>query len=138
MMKRISALAAACMLAAGGAQAATVNYMASLNGASEVPPNPEKGTGEMTGTLDTATKVFNYTVNYKDLTGPATAAHFHVAPPGANGPVTVPINPPTSGVKGQATLTDEQIANMDGGKVYVNVHTAAHGPGEIRGQVMKH
>jgi hypothetical protein len=51
----------------------------------------------------------------------------------------VPIPPTnlTSPIKGDATLTDAQAADLADGKWYFNVHTAAHGPGEIRGQVTK-
>jgi hypothetical protein len=38
---------------------------------------------------------------------------------------------------GSATLTDAQAADLAGGKLYVNVHTAANKGGEIRGQVVK-
>jgi hypothetical protein len=89
---------------------------------------------------DIATKKFTYTVTYSGLTGPATAAHFHgPAAEGANAPPVVPV-PATmlaSPIKGDATLTDAQAADLAAGKWYFNVHTAAHGPGEIRGQVMK-
>ena len=95
-------------------------------------------TGTVTATYDTASKKFTYTVTYSGLTGPATAAHFHgPAAAGANAPPVVPI-PATalaSPIKGDATLTDAQAADLAGGKWYFNVHTAAHGPGEIRGQL---
>ncbi len=42
-----------------------------------------------------------------------------------------------SGATGSATLTDAQAADLTAGKYYVNVHTAAHPGGEIRGQVEK-
>jgi hypothetical protein len=38
---------------------------------------------------------------------------------------------------GSATLTDAQAADLAGGKLYVNVHTAANKGGEIRSQVVK-
>jgi hypothetical protein len=38
---------------------------------------------------------------------------------------------------GAATLTDAQAADLQAGKWYFNIHTAAHPGGEIRGQVMK-
>lgn len=139
--KLIGAAVALSMMTAAAAQAATVNYMAMLDAKSEVPANDSKGTGMVEGKLDTATKVFTYTVTYKDLTGPATAAHFHAGAVGANGGPIIPV--PTTAVaanpiKGEATLTDAQIATLDSGGAYFNIHTAAHGPGEIRGQVMKH
>ena len=137
MQLRSIGVAAAICLLAGTAQAATVNYSAALKGSSEVPPNDAAGKGELTATLDTATKVFTYKATYTGLTGPATAAHFHgPALAGANAPPVVPVAKPASPIAGTATLTDEQIADLQAGKWYFNVHTAAHPPGEIRGQVV--
>jgi hypothetical protein len=137
----LAAAALSAFLFAGTAAfAAMENYTATLNGASEVPPNDTKGTGAVTATYDTATKKFSYTVTYGGLTGPATAAHFHgPAAAGVNAPPVVPIAPTAldSPIKGDATLTDAQVADLQSGKWYFNVHTSAHGPGEIRGQVTK-
>ena len=47
----------------------------------------------------------------------------------------MPIANPASPIKGEATLTDAQIADLTGGKWYLNIHTAANRGGEIRGQV---
>ena len=137
----LAAVALSAFLFAGTAAiAATESFVADLKGSTEVPPNDSKGTGAVTATYDTATKKLSYTATYMGLTGPATAAHFHgPAAAGANAPPVVPV-PPTalaSPIKGEATLTDAQAADLEGGKWYFNVHTAAHGPGEIRGQVMK-
>lgn len=137
---RVRASFVAALLAAGllasAAQAQT--FMAHLDGASEVPPKDTKGTGELTAKLDPATRTLSYTLTYSGLSGPATAAHFHgPAAPGANAGVAVPIKKPTSGVTGSAKLTEAQVADLEGGKWYVNVHTKANPGGEIRGQVMK-
>jgi hypothetical protein len=136
-MRNLLFAASALALIAGAAHAETLRYTATLNGASEVPPNTTGGSGQATATLDTATKAFNYTLNFSGLTGPATAAHFHgPAGPGVNAPPAVMIMKLESPVTGSATLTDAQIADLKGGKWYVNVHTMAHPPGEIRGQVV--
>ena len=122
------------------ASAAMLNFSASLNGASEVPPTKSAGIGQCLATLDTAKKELTYTLTFEGLTGPATAAHFHgPAAPGANAGVVVPIDgkDPASPVHTSATLTDAQIKDLEAGKWYVNVHTAANPGGEIRGQVMK-
>ena len=42
-----------------------------------------------------------------------------------------------SPIKGTATLTDAQAADLAAGKWYFNVHTEANKGGEIRGQVAK-
>ena len=77
--------------------------------------------------LNTATKILTYTITYQDLTGTATAAHFHgPAMAGANAPPVVPMANPMSPIKGSATLTDAQIADLEAGKWHVNVHTAAN------------
>ena len=119
------------------ASAAMIDFSATLNSASEVPPKTSAGIGDALATLDTATKTLTYTVTFEGLSGPATAAHFHgPAAAGANAGVVVPIgNNPTSPAHGTATLTDAQIADLEAGKWYANVHTAANPGGEIRGQM---
>jgi hypothetical protein len=97
------------------------------------PPNLTTGKGTVSATL-TKTKAFTYNATYAGLTGPAVAAHFHgPAVLGANAPPTVPN--PANPIAGAATLTDAQIADLQVGKWYFNVHTAAHPGGEIRGQL---
>jgi len=137
----LAAVALSAFLFAGvSAFAATESFVADLKGSTEVPPNDTKGTGAVTATYDTASKKFTYTATYMNLTGPAKAAHFHgPAAAGANAPPVVPV-PPTaleSPIKGEATLTDAQAADLEAGKWYFNVHTAANGGGEIRGQLAK-
>jgi CHRD domain len=119
------------------ASAATINFSTTMSSASEVPPKTSAGTGDALASLDTATKTLTYTVTFQNLTGPATAAHFHgPAAAGTNSGVVVPLgNNPTSPIHGSAKLTDAQIADLRAGKWYVNVHTAANPGGEIRGQV---
>jgi hypothetical protein len=125
-------------LLSGAAWAEMVKFHATLNSASEVPPKQTAGKGEATATLDTATKTLTYEITFSGLTGPATMGHFHgPAAAGANAGVVVPFaNPVTSPIKGTATLTEAQIADLMAGKWYVNIHTAANPPGEIRGQMM--
>jgi hypothetical protein len=132
-------MAASFVALAPAAFAQAVMYKADLKAASEVPATDSKGTGTVQATYDPASKKLTYTVNYKDLTGPATAAHFHgPADAKTNAPVLVPVSGAlTSPIKGEATLTDAQAKDLADGKMYFNVHTAANKGGEIRGQVMK-
>ena len=121
------------------ASAATIDYRATMSGKSEVPPTASTGSGDVLATLNTGTKQLSYTMTYMGLTGPATAAHFHgPAEAGANAGVVIPIgtNPPSPS-SGTVTLTDDQMKDLEAGKWYANVHTAANKGGEIRGQMMR-
>jgi hypothetical protein len=134
----LTLLAALAFSAPTLVHAETLTFKASLNAATEVPPKTSTGTGTATATLDTATKKLTYNVTYANLTGPATMAHIHgPALPGANAGIVVKFANPASPISGVATLTDTQIADLEAGKYYVNVHTDANKGGEIRGQLVK-
>lgn len=133
-----AALASSIVALAPAARAETKMFHATLTAAQEVPPTTSKGQGTADLTLDTASKKLTWKVTYSGLTGPATAAHIHgPAAAGANAGVAVNLAP--SGVKnpieGSATLTDAQIADLETGKDYINIHTADNKGGEIRGQI---
>ena len=119
--------------------ASAEKFKATLDGKSEVPANTSAGTGSADLDYDAASKKLSWKVTYSGLSGPATAAHFHgPAESGKNAGVAVAIpNAGSSPVEGSATLTDAQAADLEAGKYYVNIHTAANPGGEIRGQVTK-
>jgi hypothetical protein len=134
----LTALSVVPALLPGSAKAAPMPFTVQLSGASEVPPNDTTGKGLATLTFDSATKTLTWNVTFSGLTGPATMAHFHgPAAVGANAPVVIVLGGAglTSPFSGQAKLTDPQEADMLAGKWYINIHTAAHPGGEIRGQV---
>ncbi len=139
-MSRVSFAAAlfAAGLLATAARAEMIDFHATMAGASEVPAHAVPGTGKVVAALDTVSKKLSYTITYSGLTGPAKAAHFHgPAVVGTNAGVVVPFKAPASPIKGSATLTDAQIVDLEAGKWYVNVHTAANPGGELRGQMMR-
>jgi len=137
MFRSILLLGAACLIS-GAARAEMVPFSATLAGASEVPAKTTDGKGTAKASLDTATKMLTYDVEYAGLSGPATAAHFHgPAEPGANAGVAVPFPTPANPIKGTATLTDAQMADLMAGRWYANVHTVANPGGEIRGQMTR-
>jgi hypothetical protein len=135
----LAALACAGAMAfATPSMAAMVNMKADLKASNEVPAVDSKGTGSVTATYDTASKKLSWKGSTKGLSGPATAAHFHAGEAGKNGAVVIPITgADKDSFEGSATLTDAQAADMQAGKWYVNVHTAANKGGEIRGQLTK-
>jgi hypothetical protein len=119
------------------------SYKATLAGASEVPPVTSPATGSVTAVLDGTMLDVNGT--YKDLSGPAISAHIHgpataTATAGIFCTLTFTEGTPagTGTLKGECPNFDEAtVTNLNGGMFYVNVHTSAHGGGEIRGQISK-
>ena len=137
MLRSVLMLSVACLFC-GAANAETIPFTATMNGATEVPPKTTDAKGTATASLDTVTKALTYDVEYTGLTGAATAAHLHgPAEPGANAGVVVPFPTPASPIKGTTTLTDAQMADLMAGKWYANVHSAANPGGEIRGQLVR-
>ncbi|MDD1518334.1 MULTISPECIES: CHRD domain-containing protein [Bradyrhizobium] len=139
MTKAVFATLALGAAVAFAAPASAEKLKATLDGKSEVPANTSSATGTADLDYDAASKKLSWTVTYSGLSGPATAAHFHgPAEAGKNAGVAVAIpNAASSPVKGEATLTEAQAADLLGGKYYINIHTAANPGGEIRGQVTK-
>jgi Cu/Zn superoxide dismutase len=109
-------------------------------GSNEVGPvaTPGKGTAAMTFTDQGL--VFRLSGN--DLTGPFTAAHFHNAPPGVNGPVVRDISAEFTNLTADGVwkpsdampLTTALIDELMRGNLYLNLHTTTNPGGEIRGQ----
>ena len=110
---------------------------ARLAGSSEVPAVTSDASGMVEASLDSDSQVLTWKITYSGLSGAATAAHFHgPAMAGQNAGVVVPIpGSLASPMTGSATLTPSQAAELTAGKWYVNLHTAAHPNGEVRGQV---
>jgi hypothetical protein len=120
--------------AAFGCVAAAADVTVTLAGVQEVPSVTSAATG--TGTITVgADKSVHGSVTTKGIVG--TAAHVHDAAAGKNGPVVFLLEKQgdTYTVPANAKLTDAQFASFNAGNLYVNVHSAAHADGEIRGQL---
>jgi CHRD domain-containing protein len=113
---------------------------ATLNGSQEVPSVNTTGMGSADVTFDSDTNELSWMIEFSELSGPATAAHFHgPAAAGVNAGVQVNIGDVsglTSPMNGSAVLTSSQATSLLDGDMYINIHTAANPNGEIRGQVM--
>jgi hypothetical protein len=110
----------------------TVNV--NLSGSQEVPPvsSNASGSGSFTVGKDGALKG---SVTTKGVQG--TMAHIHQGAKGQNGGVIIPLTKSgdTYTVSDDKKLTEAQISAFRAGNLYVNVHSAAHKGGEIRGQL---
>lgn len=120
-------------------QAATKSFTVQLSGAQQVPAVQTGATGTADLTYNTATRELTWSLSYSGLSGPATMVHFHNGAAGMNGPAVIWLSkrgsPVENPLKGQAKLTADQAKQFLAGDWYINVHTAAHPGGEIRGQV---
>ncbi|AOW10801.1 CHRD domain-containing protein [Flavobacterium gilvum] len=112
-----------------------VTFNATLSGASEVPANASTATGAATLSYNKTTKIFTLNLTYSGIT--PTMGHIHTGAVGANGPVTFPFDNLTSPYTYTSiALTAQQEADLLANNDYVNLHTAAFGGGEIRGQLI--
>ena len=145
----------------GGLQAASGEdddgFSARLTGYEEIPTLSVAGTGRFSATLHDGS--LSYTLSYRNLTGPAMAAHIHLGRPWVAGGVIAFLcggggQDPCPGAGGTVTGTIEAadvigptdqgispgefrelVRAMRRGATYANVHTEAYPTGEIRGQI---
>ncbi|HXE97259.1 MAG TPA: CHRD domain-containing protein [Dongiaceae bacterium] len=121
-----------------GVLLSAVFYLGACGGSSSTTTavNP---TGSGSVTLDPVTKKLSGSFTVMNMTG-TTAAHIHDGAVGVAGGVVVGLTESTPGtwsVPATAiALTDAQIARLQAGANYVNVHTVLNPGGEIRGQLM--
>jgi hypothetical protein len=123
-----------------------------LTTAQEVPPCAAAGAGAMgagTITLDDANTMIDVMITFEDLSAAPVAGHIHSGAPGVAGPIVLPFTDLTSPIMETFTETDYPatppagappnwdafVALMRAGGTYVNLHTDACPPGEIRDQI---
>ncbi|HET9596595.1 MAG TPA: CHRD domain-containing protein [Anaeromyxobacteraceae bacterium] len=127
-------------------------YTVPLSPASETPPCTAAGTGA-TGTATVTIAADNSSVKvdatYSGLSGPATLGHIHSGDSTKAGPVVLPFKAPLTSPFSQTLTAADYVAATGappdfaafvtalkaGNGGYVNFHTAACGPGEIRGEI---
>lgn len=108
-------------------------YFATLSGSQEVPA---------TGSTATGTGVYVLDPDTKTLSGNTTStvngilAHIHTGAVGVSAGVTLPFaGGPLTWTLAPVVLTDAQLASLQTGNFYANVHSTAFPGGEVRGQV---
>lgn len=119
-------------------QAAVTTITLALSGAQEVPPNGSTATGTGEVTIDLVSRQFTAKATTQGLAG--TAAHVHDGPSGVSGPILFPMTESAAGSGVWSTsvqLTQAQMTELNAGRYYINVHSAAFPGGEIRGQIVQ-
>jgi hypothetical protein len=107
-----------------------------LTGDQEAPVRVDSGaTGVATLSLDRSTRTVSGTVTLDGVV--PTAAHIHAGEAGSAGAVVLAltVSPNTAVSLPSTVLTPAQLDSLDAGALYVNIHSAAHAGGEIRGQL---
>lgn len=135
------------------AQALSIQFIANLSGANEVPPSGAAGTGiaalsyNDNNSVLTTDDTFTFTLSAFGLSGSASGMHIHApAAVGVNGPVVVNLaNSPFSvldlggtllvGGAGVLPPSSSFLTQLQAGLAYINIHTALNPGGEIRGQL---
>jgi CHRD domain len=123
----------ATLLAASFSLASAKDEKITLTGAQEVPAvtTDAKGEGVIKIGMD---KSVSGKITTTGIEG--TMGHIHEgAAPGQNGPPIITLEKAADGswsVPAGSKLTDEQYDAFKAGKLYVNIHSAAHKGGEIR------
>ncbi len=126
------------------AAAEEVAFMAELSGEAQVPPVETEAMGMSDVTLDTEAMTVSWMITYQGLSGDPVAAHFHgPASPEETAPPVIDITESLleeadeDMMEGSAELTEEQMADLQAGLYYINIHTPQNPDGEIRGQVVE-
>jgi hypothetical protein len=131
----LQALIVCAAFAVVGASAFAADIKVKLVGAEETPPTTSTATGA--GTISIAAdKSVSGKVKTQGIDG--TVAHIHLGAVGQAGPPIITLDKGDGGVwsvPAGSKLTDEQYASFKAGNLYVNVHSADHPAGEIRGQL---
>ena len=134
-LRRAAVIATSVLFAAGVGIASAATVHVRLTGSHETPP--VKTTARGAGVIEVAADgSVSGKVETHGIKG--TMAHIHEGAPGKKGP---PIITLTSGPHGTwvvpagSKLSPEQYKEFQAGDLYVNVHSAAHPGGEIRGQL---
>ena len=133
MISILQRAAFATLLAASFSLASAKDEKITLTGAQEVPAvtTDAKGEGMIKIGMDKSVSGKITTTGME-----ATMGHIHEgAAPGQNGPPIITLEKAADGswaVPAGSKLTDEQYDAFKAGKLYVNIHSAAHKAGEIR------
>jgi hypothetical protein len=112
------------------------DFNATLTGPEVVPAvYGSTAAGNATFTLDANRATLRYTIAH--TVEAATAVHLHLGLAGEVGEVLLPLTMVGGAIEGSVAVTPAQATAIESGSAYVDVHTAAHPAGEIRGQVVR-
>lgn len=119
----------------GQIEVAPNEYEAVLNAQGVVPPSASNHTGTGVFTYNPSTKVLTWNIVH-DVVDPTDAAIHGPAGDSDNAPSILSLGT-TSPIKGQSTITDDNAKALENGELYVQINTAQHPSGDIRGHITR-
>jgi CHRD domain/PEP-CTERM motif len=145
-MKRFAAVAASSLVLLLGstqADAVTIVYTVPLSGAESVPANASTAFGNATVTVDDVADTVGVTLSFSGLMGGnASAAHIHCCvSTSTTGPVVIPFTGFPTARSGTylhlfTGVSPANIAGIEAGLAYINIHNMDFPGGEIRGNIL--
>lgn len=139
----IPAAALFLALAGSSAQASIMTFNIGLSGSQAVLPNSSTASGTATVVVDDVLDTVSVTLAFTGLTGGnASAAHIHCCvATTANGPVVIPFTGFPSATSGTYSklfsgVSTANIAGIEAGQAYINIHNSSFSGGEIRGDIV--
>lgn len=146
LTKQILSIVSVCSLMLFGmtslAQAQT-EYTAQLSGTNEVPAIETSASGLVTATLNG--DQLSIEGSFENLSSDYAASHIHIGAAGENGGVLTALSADINAdnISGSYTasnnmftLTAEQVDLLNNEGLYINIHSANFGSGELRGQLI--
>ena len=111
-----------------------------LEGAQENPPVTSAGSATAFATINDSDLSIVANIRSSNIDD-ATVAHIHSGFAGLNGAVSLGLDqdvadPALWTTPENSTLTEEQLAQLNAGGTYYNLHTPANPAGELRGQIL--
>jgi hypothetical protein len=109
---------------------------ASIDGLQEVPPTPSAAVGTAHVSVNTVANQLAIDLTFTGLTAMETGAHIH-GPAAAGANAGIKFSLPAGNKKVAVwNYPESDEANILAGLMYVNIHSANFGSGEIRGQIL--
>ncbi len=117
-------------------------FVGELSGAQEDPTNTSTGVGLAIAELSPGETQLTVSVYWSDLTTNTTIGHIHgPAPAGMNAGVQFDLAPPAGATSGEVVgkpfaISATQVADLEDGLYYANIHSTMFPNGELRAQLM--
>ncbi len=118
----------------------TYGTFGNASGSQQNPPVSTTGSASLTGSYNSNTNVWEYSISWTSLSSAATIIEIHgPATAGVNGNLVFAVAISGGGTNGAqsttVTLTEEQEADLLAAKYYYTILNAAYPAGEVRGQI---